>query len=89
MKQVYVAVCTEYDFGQRDAGVAVSDDLKTLKAHIKKTNSGGSEECFFRYSEPKKAYVDEKVWKKFMKANPDGLVMMSKLTGDFYEKMAE
>lgn len=93
MKQVYITQCTEYEagWGQRPDGIVLCEDLEKLKAYAKE-HSTGSPEYFWRYSDPKALFVEEKVWEELI-SNKDsengkkGIVCLDRLPEEgFYLK---
>lgn len=85
MKEVYITRITEYEFGQRDDGIDVSESLENLKESIKHTHSLGDREGYWRCSEPQRILVDPKVWKKLIKGRKAGDVLhFNELPEGFY-----
>ena len=90
MKEVYATWMTEYDFGQRDDGIKVSESLEKLQENIKHIHSLGDRESFTRCSEPKKISVDPKVWKKHIKGHEsDAVLYFNELPEGFYKALNE
>ncbi len=86
MKEVYITWITEYEFGQRDDGINVSESLENLNKSIERTHSIGDREGYWRCSEPKKILVDPKVWKKLIKGKEaDAVLFFMDLPEGFYE----
>lgn len=68
MKILLISYCTEYEFGQRPDGVMIGEDIVNVMKHIEETHNMGSQECFWRYSQPKEVYCSDNDYTK-IKAN--------------------
>ena len=66
MKKVWISYCTEHEFGQRDDGYMVSDDLDAMKAKIEANQGTGSRAQYWTYSEPMEVWCSKKTFKKIM-----------------------
>lgn len=66
MKTLYISYCTEHEFGQRDDGYMVSENLDAMNEKIS-NSTGDSREQYWTYSPPLKVWCSKKTYKKVMK----------------------
>lgn len=66
MKKIWISYCTEHEFGQRDDGYMVSDDLEALNTKIKENEGTGSREQYWSYSTPMEVWCNKKTFTKIM-----------------------
>ena len=66
MKKVWISYCTEHEFGQRDDGYMVSDDLEAMNTKIKENESQGNREQYWSYSTPMEVWCNKKTYEKIM-----------------------
>ena len=74
MKKLYLSYCTEYEsgWGSKPDGFLLADTLEASEAEIKRVESAGSHEIFWRYTKPEEVYCEDETYTKIMGMKREG-----------------